>query len=406
MVPLSALEDRLNADVEQGLRRRVESDYPLPPLETFLSALVGALDPSDPSTISALAAATSEKAARTHRDIAALGYALRLGMGYESAHAPLREGLEWLFKRPAYVGGVLAPFVDDAESLLGLAAGAATLGGDPLAGLRSWLSGFQEESIVALRSDPFRSEIYGAARALAGVAGVGSAGPSAVARVALAASGLAPGGQGDDWETEALSALEDLRKANAQDLSGLESIMGLGAIRRILRERPTIQLRGASPEQIASLLRRVPAALRRWTWETSPRTGARGAAARKWHIDNEYHVQSLLYFLLSPIFPDLLDEEYVSSVGQKHPRLDLYVPSLRLIIEVKFMRKSMTPQDLIGQIAEDASLYRADRPDHEILAFVWDDSGRSAEHDLMQNGLKRLPGVSEAVIVSRPSNFS
>ena len=54
---------------------------------------------------------------------------------------------------------------------------------------------------------------------------------------------------------------------------------------------------------------------------------------------NEYHVQSLLMLLLRPIFPDLKDEESVPSVGHAHPRVDFIIPSMRLVIEVKFIRK-------------------------------------------------------------------
>ncbi len=68
----------------------------------------------------------------------------------------------------------------------------------------------------------------------------------------------------------------------------------------------------------------------------SPRTTS--GTARQWHIDNEYHVQNLLWVLLAPIFPDLDDEQYLTKIGQKNPRADLYIPSMKLIVEVKFLR--------------------------------------------------------------------
>jgi hypothetical protein len=41
-----------------------------------------------------------------------------------------------------------------------------------------------------------------------------------------------------------------------------------------------------------------------------------------------------------------------------------------------------------------------------ILPFIWDDSTRNQEHDLALKGLRRLPGVIDAVIVSRPGGFN
>lgn len=155
-------------------------------------------------------------------------------------------------------------------------------------------------------------------------------------------------------------------------------------------------------EDVSELLRRVPAGLRRWTWEKSSRT--KGGEARQWHIDNEYHVQNLVYFLLAPLFPDIKEEEYTRSVGQKHPKVDLEIPSLKLVIEIKFWYPQNKPQRIIGEIAEDTSLYFAEGSPHEhIIPFIWDDFRRTEEHDLLTTGLKRLNRVLDVVIVSRPS---
>ena len=88
--------------------------------------------------------------------------------------------------------------------------------------------------------------------------------------------------------------------------------------------------------KLRSTGRARPRRLRKWTWETEPRTT--NGTARQWHIDHEYHVQNLLWVLLAPIFPDLDDEQYLTKIGQKNPRADLYIPSMRIIVEVKFLR--------------------------------------------------------------------
>lgn len=165
---------------------------------------------------------------------------------------------------------------------------------------------------------------------------------------------------------------------------------------------PQSALSSFNVEDVNKLLKRVPAGLRRWTWEERSRT--KRGESRQWHIDNEYHVQNQLYFLLAPLFPDIREEEYTRSVGQKKPRVDLEIPSLKLVIEIKFWYPKNTPQKIIGEIAEDTSLYLAEGSPHEqIIAFIWDDFRRTEEHDLLVTGLKTLNGIFDVVIIPRPS---
>ena len=63
-------------------------------------------------------------------------------------------------------------------------------------------------------------------------------------------------------------------------------------------------------------------------------------------------------------------------------------------------------QKMIDEIASDASLYNAMGNDCAgIIAFIWDDSARSHEHDYLRQGLKKLPGILDAVVISRPSDW-
>ena len=70
------------------------------------------------------------------------------------------------------------------------------------------------------------------------------------------------------------------------------------------------------------------------------------------------------------------------------------------------MRATMSPQDLIEEIAADASLYLTSNSNYKsIIAFIWDDARRSEQHEFMIQGLKQLPGVIDAVVISRPSTM-
>lgn len=121
-------------------------------------------------------------------------------------------------------------------------------------------------------------------------------------------------------------------------------------------------------------------------------------------MENEYHFQNLLCALLAPVFPSLRDEEWLASVGQKRPRADLALPSLHLVIEVKYWREKSSPQDLISQIGEDVSLYlKVGSPYRKVLSVVWDQARRTERYDLLITGLGEIRDVITPVIIAQPA---
>lgn len=163
---------------------------------------------------------------------------------------------------------------------------------------------------------------------------------------------------------------------------------------------------GWSLDDLLMFLEHIPVGLRRWTWEHTPRT--KGAEQIKWHVDNEYHVQNLLYLMLAPIFNDIADEVYLPPIGQKTPRLDLYLPALNTIVEVKYRkdtRKSFSA--LISEIAEDASLYRADPKykNAQIVSVLWDCTRATQEHSKFKEGVMKIDGITGCVVINSPSTM-
>lgn len=164
--------------------------------------------------------------------------------------------------------------------------------------------------------------------------------------------------------------------------------------------------KGWSLDDLLGFLEHIPAGLKRWTWEDAGRT--RGAEPVKWRVENEYHVQNLLYVLLAPVFNDIADEVNLQPVGQKNPRVDLYLPSLHTIIEVKYRKDvKRSFQTLIGEIAEDASLYRADDKykDANIVSFLWDCTRATQEHAKFKEGVVKMEGINGCVVASAPSTM-
>lgn len=181
-----------------------------------------------------------------------------------------------------------------------------------------------------------------------------------------------------------------------------EAVLDLAAFRFLAQGASQFDLRAPNLEDVGLLLRRIPAGLRRWTWEDQKKTP--GSSAQKWRVENEYHFQNLLCAVLSPVFADLRDEEWLASVGQKKPRADLVIPSLHLVIEVKYWRERSSPQELISQIGEDVSLYlKVGSPYRKVLPIVWDKGRRTEQYDLLITGLSQIRDVVSPVFIAQPA---
>jgi hypothetical protein len=234
---------------------------------------------------------------------------------------------------------------------------------------------------------------------------VGDGPEAAEVRVALRSRGI-----GSDVSTSASAGDEGdvlalIRKPLSVGLGVPRAAIRLAALDWIRRDRPRCDLRTVTAENIGELLRRLPSGLKKWTWEDVPRTKT-SPAARHWYVENEYHVQNMLWLLLAPLFPDLIDEDSTPKVGPVQPRADIGAPSLRLIVEAKFMRADDPPKKMVEQIAQDASLYLVAGSRYDkLIPFIWDDSRRTEHHEEMVRGLRQITGVVDAVIVPRPGSM-
>lgn len=175
---------------------------------------------------------------------------------------------------------------------------------------------------------------------------------------------------------------------------------------QVNQEVAVVPPKGWSLVDLLGFLEHIPVGLKLWTWEDSGRT--RGAEPVKWPVENEYHVQNLLYALLGPIFNDIAHEVNLQPVGQKNPRIDLYLPALHTIIEIKYRKdaKKSFPK-LIEEIGADASLYRADAKykDARIVSFLWDCTRATQEHEKFKEGVLKMEGINGCVVVSAPSTM-
>lgn len=352
----------------------------------------------DRSEIAAMADAATAALATSGRsagDAAALGYLEACGDDRAAVGAALDGGLEWLGQRSWFVPARPVTLEGDGVSVLGLALAAMRR---PTAQGAEWLRRLASRSAASAGTTRWSRSLFVAAAAMLSGGQPFAFGPVAPClRIALTDRGIATGVDSDvlhqSWRDVVAFVGDDVAEAAAV----------LAAAEHVVRASLPARLSQVGPGDVLRVLDGLRKSLRRWTWDTVPRTATSRVA--RWDVENEYHVQNLLWAVLAPLFPDIVDEAYTSPVGQKNPRVDIGLPGLGLVVEAKFMRPSMSFQKVIEEIAEDASLYLSDQRWRAVIPFVWDDTARTEEHATLVAGLTKLPGVAGAVVVARPSRM-
>ena len=354
-------------------------------------------------------AAKASGAERHSTHVAVLGLAAQVRSLGESEKQALVSGLTWLVNREPFVGGTPMGFCMDGVALASLVLGAKSTGDGGLwAKTCEWVRRCREATVGGQGLPVWQEWLLAKVSEHTGLdwPRKGGDGPEAAEiRVALRSRGIgasvsASASAGDESEVLAL-----IRKPLPVGFGVPRAAIRLAALDWIRRDRPLCDLRTVKAEDIGELLRRVPSGLKKWTWEDAPRTKT-SPAARQWQVENEYHVQNMLWLLLAPLFPDLIDEDSTPKVGPVQPRADIGVPSLRLIVEAKFMRATDPPKKMIEQIAQDASLYLiAGSKYDKLIPFIWDDSRRTEHYEEMVRGLRQIAGVLDAIVVPRPGSM-
>ncbi len=393
MVPLS--DGPGVADIRAGLAAASREGDAAPLVQAFRAWVLGVPDPMG-DLAAAAAVALGSSGGRSAGHVAILGYG---ATGPELAEAfadTFREGVAWLGARSWFRPHLPPTLEADGLSALGLA-----LGVNRLLHRRdaAWLGALVVRGATAAGlSDLNRSLMVAAAHILDAPARRDLATMLPEARVALVDLGIVP-------------ADAECRRPAWRNVLRFETAMGdparaaltLRAFDALCETNMPARLGRLEPEDVLRVLQGVERSLRLWTWEERPRT-PRSPLVR-WDIENEYHVQNLLWATLAPLFPDLNAEEYTPPVGHKNPRMDLTVPSLGLVIEVKFVRAGVSFAKIVEEIAADAALYRVDPKWRVLIPFVWDDSFRTEEHPKLIEGLRKLEMVHDAVVIPRPGKM-
>ena len=330
--------------------------------------------------------------------VASLGYSIALGNTSDQIKDDFLEEVKQLSGRKFFSPNKALRFEIDSIALLGVAVGLQSLNISKEE--NSWFLKILSRSKDSLSEDNLQSNIVSVAiSALSEDKGKSISEP--LVRVAFSdylKIDLDSNDRQSAWE--ASSKVEDIDDA-------VFLILKRSVFDSCSSMLSTMPINGAGVKELISLLGNISSSMSHWTYEEKSRTGK--SEIRKWHIDHEYHVQNLLWAILRPIFPDLVDEESLPKVGHMTPRYDLGIPSLKTIIEVKFMKRKgqAACKKIIEEVAADCSLYITPNTRYErIITFIWDDCAQTEEYQVLIGGLQSLPGVEAAVILPRPSRMS
>lgn len=156
-----------------------------------------------------------------------------------------------------------------------------------------------------------------------------------------------------------------------------------------------------SPSTVVHLLEQFESSMKRWRWD--PPTLK---APIRWPVLSEREVQDILYLMLRPVFLDLEDEDTLPKFGHSTYRADFGIPSLGLLVEVKYARSAADFRAIEKEVLEDIVPYlQAPERYSRIVVFIYDHSASVQVHETTARALRRVPGIEGVVIASRPSHL-
>lgn len=156
-----------------------------------------------------------------------------------------------------------------------------------------------------------------------------------------------------------------------------------------------------SPETVVHMLEQFEASMKRWRWDAQELK-----SPIRWPIVSEREVQDVVYLMLRPVFLDVEDEDTLPKFGHSTYRADFGIPSLGLLIEVKYARSAAAFKDIEKEVLEDIVPYlQAPERYNRIVVFIYDHSASVQVHETTARALRKAPGIAGVVIVSRPSQL-
>ncbi|MBM4056231.1 MAG: response regulator [Planctomycetes bacterium] len=89
-------------------------------------------------------------------------------------------------------------------------------------------------------------------------------------------------------------------------------------------------------------------------------------------VVDEYDVQDIIYTMLKPIFNDITDEDPVRKVGGKSSKIDFFIPSENIGLEIKMIKENESDESkYIDELKKDFESYSIEDMEY-LICFVYD----------------------------------
>lgn len=150
-----------------------------------------------------------------------------------------------------------------------------------------------------------------------------------------------------------------------------------------------------TPNHVSKILQNFESAMKRWVYTKE----------KKWEIENEYDVQSILYLILRSHFEDIEYEDPTPKHGHTSSRLDFKIPSIKVIVEVKFIREQKDFGRIENEIKTDSVNYVISTGYKKLIVFIYDESSSVQDHETTIRSLKKVPSIEDVIIASKPSHI-
>lgn len=196
------------------------------------------------------------------------------------------------------------------------------------------------------------------------------------------------------------SVVEQILSEPLEQLPAHQAALLWGCLRAAISEATAAALQ--TPATIAHALRQFETSMKRWRWDSE-----RLQHPVRWEILGEREVQDILWMMLRPFCEDLEDEDTLPKFGHSTYRADFGIPSLGLLIEVKYARSASDFKSIEKEVLEDVVPYlKSPERYREVLVFIYDASSSVQEHDTTARALQSVSGITDVIIVCRPSQLS
>lgn len=107
-------------------------------------------------------------------------------------------------------------------------------------------------------------------------------------------------------------------------------------------------------------------------------------------VENEYDVQDLLFVMVKSVFSDAILEEYTSKNAGSSKKIDIVVPSIKVVIEVKYIRNKSHAKSIADEIKIDIESYYVHPYCETLCILIYDPNKNILDPKVIMNDLSGL----------------